>query len=58
MNNQEYRDIVLEVASNIAWKIYVKIKWRKNKPMQERLDADTRDNLGYYLSTNNSKFNF
>jgi len=45
--------------ADIAWEIYVNIKWRKNKELKELLLSNIhgiRDNLGYYLMYGHSGY--
>jgi len=37
------------LISNLGWTLYVKIAWRKNISIQQQLDDDIRDNLGWFL---------
>lgn len=49
MENKSIVNTLLNQVSNFGWWLYVRIAWRRNKSIQRKLDADTRDNLGFYL---------
>jgi hypothetical protein len=50
------RSEIKDFIGNIGWWLYVKTKWRYNKVVQKNLDANVRDNLGYYLRESHPNF--